>query len=121
MFVPLLVGAAVSGAATVGALVQHYRHEFGPMSLAEARALASLPETSILDAREGLVKLVGVLGCMAQKDQELIRKRAPWVDLVVGPGQLHQVPTLVADVVAGGGPRLEVSLPVRWGLSSAPA
>lgn len=63
MFVPLLVGAAVSGAATVGALVQHYRHEFGPMSLAEARALASLPETSILDAREGLVKLVGVLGC----------------------------------------------------------
>ena len=54
--------------------------------------------------------VVGVLGCMAQKDQELIRKRAPWVDLVVGPGQLHQVPTLVADVVAGGGPRLEVSL-----------
>ena len=58
--------------------------------------------------RPGLV--VGVLGCMAQKDQELIRKRAPWVDLVVGPGQLHQVPTLVADVLAGGGPRIEVSL-----------
>ncbi len=54
--------------------------------------------------------VVGVLGCMAQKDQELIRKRAPWVDLVVGPGQLHQVPSLVADVLAGGGPRLEVSL-----------
>lgn len=63
MFVPLLVGAAVSGAATVGALIQHYRHEFGPMSLAEARALASLPETPIAEAREGVVKLVGVLGC----------------------------------------------------------
>ena len=36
--------------------------------------------------------VVGVLGCMAQKDQELVRKRAPWVDLVVGPGQLHRVP-----------------------------
>jgi tRNA-2-methylthio-N6-dimethylallyladenosine synthase len=58
--------------------------------------------------RPGLV--VGVLGCMAQKDQELVRKRAPWVDLVVGPGQLHQVPVLVADVLAGGGPRIEVSL-----------
>jgi tRNA-2-methylthio-N6-dimethylallyladenosine synthase len=58
--------------------------------------------------RPGLV--VGVLGCMAQKDQELIRTRAPWVDLVVGPGQLHQVPALVADVLAGGGPRIEVSL-----------
>ena len=54
--------------------------------------------------------VVGVLGCMAQKDQELIRKRAPWVDLVVGPGQLHQVPTLVEGVLAGGGPRMEVSL-----------
>jgi tRNA-2-methylthio-N6-dimethylallyladenosine synthase len=54
--------------------------------------------------------VVGVLGCMAQKDQELIRKRAPWVDLVVGPGQLHQVPALVAGVLAGGGPRMEVSL-----------
>jgi tRNA-2-methylthio-N6-dimethylallyladenosine synthase len=54
--------------------------------------------------------VVGVLGCMAQKDQELVRKRAPWVDLVVGPGQLHQVPALVEGVLAGGGPRLEVSL-----------
>jgi len=54
--------------------------------------------------------VVGVLGCMAQKDQELIRRRAPWVDLIVGPGQLHQVPMLVADVLGGGGGRLEVSL-----------
>jgi tRNA-2-methylthio-N6-dimethylallyladenosine synthase len=60
------------------------------------------------EKRPGLV--VGVLGCMAQKDQELVRKRAPWVDLVVGPGQLHRVPGLVDDVLAGAGPRLEVSL-----------
>ena len=33
-------------------------------------------------------KVIGVLGCMAQKDQELIRKRAPYVDLIVGPGHL---------------------------------
>ena len=31
---------------------------------------------------------IGVLGCMAQKDQEQILKRAPYVDIVVGPGQL---------------------------------
>ena len=31
-------------------------------------------------------KIIGVLGCMAQKDQELIFERAPYVDLVVGPG-----------------------------------
>ncbi len=36
--------------------------------------------------------------------------RAPYVDLVVGPGQLHQVPRLLDEIAAGSGPRLEVSL-----------
>src|SRR5205085_8964817 len=43
-------------------------------------------------------KVIGVLGCMAQKDQKLIFDRAPFVDLVVGPGQLHQIPELIAKV-----------------------
>ena len=55
-------------------------------------------------------KIIGVLGCMAQKDQGLIFKRAPHVDLVVGPGQLGRLPALLDEVAAGGGPRLEVSL-----------
>lgn len=55
-------------------------------------------------------KIIGVLGCMAQKDQRMIFERAPYVDLVVGPGQLHQVPDLIADIEAGGGPKMEVSL-----------
>ena len=32
---------------------------------------------------------IGVLGCMAQKDQEPILRRAPHVDVVVGPGSLR--------------------------------
>src|SRR5205085_7243197 len=40
-------------------------------------------------------KIVGVLGCMAQKYQELVRKRAPHVDIVCGPGQLSQLPELI--------------------------
>jgi tRNA-2-methylthio-N6-dimethylallyladenosine synthase len=55
-------------------------------------------------------KIIGVLGCMAQKDQRMIFERAPYVDLVVGPGQLHQVPDLIADIEAGGGQKMEVSL-----------
>jgi tRNA-2-methylthio-N6-dimethylallyladenosine synthase len=55
-------------------------------------------------------KIIGVLGCMAQKDQRIIFERAPYVDLIVGPGQLHQVPDLIAEIEAGGGPRMEVSL-----------
>jgi tRNA-2-methylthio-N6-dimethylallyladenosine synthase len=48
-----------------------------------------------------------------------VRKRAPWVDLVVGPGQLHQVPALVESVIAGGGPRIEVSLDRKAGSRDA--
>jgi tRNA-2-methylthio-N6-dimethylallyladenosine synthase len=40
-------------------------------------------------------QVIGVLGCMAQKDQELVFQRAPHVDLVVGTGQLAEVPTLI--------------------------
>jgi tRNA-2-methylthio-N6-dimethylallyladenosine synthase len=60
--------------------------------------------------REHPGKVIGVLGCMAQKDQSLIFKRAPYVDLVVGPGQLHQVPAIVREIRARGGQRMEVSL-----------
>src|SRR6185312_5588125 len=55
-------------------------------------------------------KIIGVMGCMAQKDQKLIFERAPYVDLVVGPGQLHQIPRLISEIAAGSGPRMEVSL-----------
>jgi len=54
--------------------------------------------------------VIGVLGCMAQKDQDAIRKRAPYVDMVVGTGQLAEVPALVEKVKATREPQLAVSL-----------
>jgi tRNA-2-methylthio-N6-dimethylallyladenosine synthase len=55
-------------------------------------------------------KLIGVMGCMAQKDQEIIFKRAPYVDMVVGPGQLHTIPDLLDKVRSGEGRQMAVSL-----------
>jgi tRNA-2-methylthio-N6-dimethylallyladenosine synthase len=55
-------------------------------------------------------KVVGVLGCMAQKDQDLIRKRAPYVDIVCGTGQLARLPELIAEVQRTGQPQLALSL-----------
>ncbi|MFN9975282.1 MAG: tRNA (N6-isopentenyl adenosine(37)-C2)-methylthiotransferase MiaB, partial [Phycisphaerae bacterium] len=40
-------------------------------------------------------QLIGVMGCMAQKDQDLIFQRAPHVDLVVGTGQLAEIPRMI--------------------------
>ncbi len=54
--------------------------------------------------------VIGVLGCMAQKDQDAIRKRAPYVDMVVGTGQLAEVPALVEKVKTTREPQLAVSL-----------
>ena len=42
-------------------------------------------------------KVIGVLGCMAQKDQDLIFERAPHVDIVVGTGQLAEIPRLIRE------------------------
>ena len=55
-------------------------------------------------------KIIGVIGCMAQNHQRQVFERAPYVDLVVGPGQLHQVPDLLEKIAAGAGPQMEVSL-----------
>jgi tRNA-2-methylthio-N6-dimethylallyladenosine synthase len=54
--------------------------------------------------------VVGVLGCMAQKDQEEVRRRAPHVDMVVGTGQLGRVPELVAEVQKTRVPQYALSL-----------
>ena len=55
-------------------------------------------------------KILGVLGCMAQKDQELIRRRAPHVDIICGTGQLARLPELIAEVRRSGAPQLALSL-----------
>ena len=54
--------------------------------------------------------IIGVIGCMAQKDQGQIFRRAPHVDLIVGPGQLGRLPELLEQVAADGQPRIELSL-----------
>ena len=52
---------------------------------------------------------IGVLGCMAQKDQESIFRRAPHVDIVVGPGQLARVPEMLANARSPDATRIAVS------------
>jgi tRNA-2-methylthio-N6-dimethylallyladenosine synthase len=60
--------------------------------------------------RQNPEAVIGVLGCMAQKDQDAIRKRAPYVDLIVGTGQLSEVPALVEKVKSTREPQVAVSL-----------
>ena len=54
---------------------------------------------------------IGVLGCMAQKDQGQILRRAPHVDVVIGPGQLGRVSELLVLAKEEAKPQMAVSLP----------
>ncbi|MGC1276244.1 MAG: tRNA (N6-isopentenyl adenosine(37)-C2)-methylthiotransferase MiaB [Planctomycetaceae bacterium] len=59
--------------------------------------------------------VIGVMGCMAQKDQELIFRRAPHVDLVVGTGQLAEIPRLVDEARGNRERQLAISLDRKAG------
>src|SRR5438270_3868711 len=54
--------------------------------------------------------VLGVLGCMAQKDQERVRRRAPHVDIVCGTGQLARLPELIDEVQRTGTLQVALSL-----------
>ena len=60
-------------------------------------------------------RVIGVLGCMAQKDQQQIFQRAPYVDVVIGPGQLQQTAELLTKARQGAGQQVAVSLGRRDG------
>ncbi|MFH1330176.1 MAG: tRNA (N6-isopentenyl adenosine(37)-C2)-methylthiotransferase MiaB [Actinomycetota bacterium] len=55
--------------------------------------------------RPGLRIVVG--GCLAQKDRDLVRERAPWVDVVFGTHNLHRVLDLL-DHAEEWGPVTEI-------------
>jgi len=66
--------------------------------LAEQKVRSRLGEMAIRKRQEpGLV--VGVLGCMAERDGEALLKRAPVVDVLIGPGELDKLPGLLDNAV----------------------
>jgi tRNA-2-methylthio-N6-dimethylallyladenosine synthase len=52
-------------------------------------------------ARDGRRLVIAVAGCVAQAEGEEIIRRAPAVDLVVGPQSYHRLPELLARVARG--------------------
>lgn len=43
--------------------------------------------------------VIGVIGCMAERDPDGIFKRRPHVDLVCGPGELNKIPAMIEEVL----------------------
>ena len=43
-------------------------------------------------------RVIGVIGCMAERDPNGLISKMPHVDLVCGPGELNKIPALIEDV-----------------------
>ncbi len=55
--------------------------------------------------------VIGVGGCVASQEGDMILKRAPYVDLVFGPQTYHRLPEMVNDVLKSRKPSLDISFP----------
>ncbi|MEQ8266246.1 MAG: tRNA (N6-isopentenyl adenosine(37)-C2)-methylthiotransferase MiaB [Parvibaculum sp.] len=68
----------------------------------------------------GETLLVGVAGCVAQAEGEEMRRRAPVVDLVLGPQTYHRLPEYVTRISNGGPGIVETEFPVDDKFGSLP-
>ena len=69
---------------------------------------------------DGSRPMIAVAGCVAQAEGAEIPRRAPSVDIVVGPQAYHRLPQLVAKA-ARGAPALDTDMPVDSKFGALPA
>ena len=68
--------------------------------------LGRIREIKEIRAEAGLATRIAVAGCVAQAEGEEIMRRAPVVDLVIGPQSYHRLPELIARTSRQLGERL---------------
>ena len=64
---------------------------------------------AIKDAKPDV--LIGVGGCVASQEGELLARRAPQVDIVFGPQTIHRLPDLIARAKNSKQPVVDISFP----------
>jgi len=72
-------------------------------------------------AADGAEMLIAVAGCVAQAEGAEIMRRAPAVDLVVGPQSYHRLPELIARAHRARGERLAADFEAQDKFDALPA
>ncbi len=67
---------------------------------AEDKVLSRLGELKALK-RERPDTVIGVIGCMAEREKEALFGKAPHIGLLCGPGELHRLPELLEQAARG--------------------
>ena len=74
---------------------------------ATEKVYSELGQVKKQKAKTGGKMIVAVAGCVAQAEGEEIMRRAPVVDMVLGPQAYHKLPEMIARVHRKSGDRLE--------------
>lgn len=77
---------------------------------AQEKVFAMLGRWRLLKEKNPSV-IIGVGGCVASQEGELIRSRAPCVDVVFGPQTLHRLPEMINHVQGTRSPVVDISFP----------
>ena len=64
---------------------------------AEERAFGKMWEMKTLK-RQRPELVLGIIGCMAKAQRDVVFKRLPFIDLVAGPAELYDLPMLIAEI-----------------------
>ena len=73
-----------------------------------------------LRREDGSKPLIALAGCVAQAEGAEARRRAPMIDIVVGPQAYHRLPEMVAQVARGGRP-VDTDMPAISKFDALPA
>jgi tRNA-2-methylthio-N6-dimethylallyladenosine synthase len=74
----------------------------------------------LIKRQDGTRPMIAVAGCVAQAEGAEIPRRAPAVDIVVGPQAYHRLPEMVA-AAARGGRALDTDMPAISKFGALPA
>ncbi|MEO7276839.1 MAG: tRNA (N6-isopentenyl adenosine(37)-C2)-methylthiotransferase MiaB [Sphingomicrobium sp.] len=70
----------------------------------EKAAQKAYSDVGRLRREDGSKPLIALAGCVAQAEGAEARRRAPMIDMVVGPQAYHRLPQMIAEAVRGGRP-----------------
>jgi tRNA-2-methylthio-N6-dimethylallyladenosine synthase len=80
---------------------------------AEEKVFSALGRLRVMKEEQGGNMMIAVTGCVAQAEGEVLAKRAPYVDLVVGPQSYHRLPELIAAAHRKQGVVIDTEFPAE--------
>ena len=96
----------------------HIREHASEKTFSELGRLKAIKQER---AEQGRETVLAVAGCVAQAEGEEIIRRAPYVDIVLGPQTYHRLPEMVARASRAGGTVLDTDFPLEPKFDHLPA